>query len=58
MSDQLDDLHISDKNTPCQPGCSRTETSGGHEISSGKCIKAKVSRVSLVNQDNRARFAY
>ncbi|XP_078371867.1 uncharacterized protein LOC144655498 isoform X1 [Oculina patagonica] len=34
MSQQFDELHISDRNTSCQPGCSQTETSRGNDIPS------------------------
>lgn len=58
MSQQLDELHISDRNSSCQPGCSQTETSGGNEIPSGKCIQNSVSRLAssrpFVNQDEGA----
>lgn len=44
VSQQLDDLHISDKNTQCEPSCSQTETRGN-----GKYCKTKVSFIPVNN---------
>jgi len=45
VSQQLDDLHISDKNTQPEPDCSQTETRGN-----GECCKNKASFVPVKSQ--------